>query len=103
MTTTPLPLSIGDGGGEALTVAKGIATIGVGEAGAGVAWGKDRAGMAWVEGGTGAVWVAGEVGHVEAPAAAAMSSRIDRTSINLARFYAFSTMPTPKKEEIRTK
>ena len=44
-----------------------------------------------------------EIGCVEAPATTAASSRMDKTSTNLARFYAFSTMPAPKKEEIRTK
>ena len=44
MSTTPLFFSRGAGGGEALTVAKGIAAIGVG-----------KAGVAWVEGGTGVV------------------------------------------------
>jgi len=38
MSTTHLPFSIGVGGGEALTVAKGITAMGVEEAGAGVAW-----------------------------------------------------------------
>jgi len=56
-----------------------------------------------VEGGIRAVWVVGEAGRVEAPALAVASSRIDKTSANLARFFAFSTMPAPRKEEIRTK
>jgi len=82
MTTTPLPLPMGVGGGEALTIAKGITTMGAEEAGTGAAWGEDGAGMAWVEGGTGAVWVAGEAGRAEVPAAVATSSWIDRTSTN---------------------
>jgi len=56
-----------------------------------------------VEGGIGAVWVAGEAGRAEELALAVASSRIDRTLANLARFSAFSTMPAPKKEKIRTK
>ena len=47
--------------------------------------------------------MAGEAGCAEAPAAAVASSRMARTSTNLARFSAFSTMPAPKKEEIKTK
>ncbi|KAL9277275.1 hypothetical protein ACSQ67_025185 [Phaseolus vulgaris] len=46
---------------------------------------------------------AGEAGRAEAPTLAVASSRIDKTSTNLARFSVFSTMPAPRKEEIRTK
>jgi len=93
MNTTPLPFSMGAGGREALTVAKGISTMGAEEAGAGVVW---------VEGGTGVVWVAGGVGDVEAAVAAVASSRMDRTSTNLSRFSAFNTIPAPKEGELRT-
>jgi len=53
MSTTPLFISRGAGGGEALTVAKGITVIGDGEAGAGVAWGKGGVGVVWGEVGVG--------------------------------------------------
>jgi len=44
MTTTHLFFSRGAGGGEALSVAKGIATIGTGEVGAGAVCGEVGAG-----------------------------------------------------------
>ena len=45
MSTNPLFFSRGAGGGEALTVARGTATIGAGEAGAGVVFGEVRVGV----------------------------------------------------------
>jgi len=49
MSTTPLPFLRGAGGREALTVAKGIATMGAEEARARVTWVEGVAGVAWVE------------------------------------------------------
>jgi len=62
----------------------------------------DGTGVVWVEGGTRVVWVAGGAVGAEAPTPAAVLSRRDRTSANLARFYAFNTIPTPKEGELRT-
>jgi len=73
MSTTPLPLSIGGGGGEALTVANGITAMGAGEARAGVVWVEAGARVVWLEGGAGVVWVTGGAGGAETPVVAAAS------------------------------
>ena len=51
-----------------------------------------------MEGGTGGDWVAGGAGGVEAPAAAAASSRMARTSTNRARFLCLTPFLHQKKE-----
>jgi len=53
MTTTPLFFSRGAGGGEALSVAKGIAAIGAGEVGTGAVCDEAGAGVECGEAGDG--------------------------------------------------
>ena len=55
MSTTPLLLSRGVGGGEALTVARGTTAIGTGEVGVDVSCGEAGAGVACGEAGVGVV------------------------------------------------
>ena len=80
ISTTLLPFSRGAEVGEALTIAKGIATIGA----KGV--------------GDGTTWLVGGAEGAEAPAPAAASWRRAKTSASLALFFSFSTMPAPKWE-----
>jgi len=109
--------SRGAGGGEALSVAKGIVAMGVGEvgtgvvcggrgsgtgceeAGFGVVCGEAGVGVAWTEEARGAVGEAEGAWCVEVPALLVVAlPRTDKTPTSLARLSLVITMPAPKKK-----
>jgi len=117
MCTTPLFFSRAVGGGEALSVAKGIAAMGAGEVGAGALCGRVGSGtrygeagvgvlceeagirVAWAEEARGAVGEAEGVGRVEVPALLVEAlPRTDMTPTSLAFLSSVITMPAPKKK-----
>jgi len=108
MSTTLLFFSRGAGGGKALSVASGIATMGAGEAGAvavagkagsGTGCGEAGVGMAWTGEARGVVGEAKGVGCVEGPALLVVAlPRTDKTPSSLSLLSSVITMPAPKKK-----
>jgi len=104
----PLVVLLGAGGGEALSVASGIAAMGAGEAGvvvvggkvgSGTGCGEVSVGMAWTGEARAVVGEAEGVGCVEGPALLVVAlPRTDKTPASLAPLSSVITMPAPKKK-----